>query len=1758
MINTRHLFSLCAAAALLAGHAGATGIENMNLPPIPPAPAKVDVDGKLGEWRGISGFNEQPLYRITASAGDKELAELLANPPSVMFKSCYDSDALYVALDWKDQKPGTNTTAAGDAANWSKGGEGFELHVLTDRVLHLACWPAAGGVAVMARYGDDTAWQDVSKSVTAAGAMDGADYAQELRIPWSAITSTGKLPPDGKLEWGADFAWNALPPSMVEKARQALFSSTGWAQGYALNFLTARPELITKGYMPGAENWGTLALGATPAGDTAIKQANGNTSITSLPVASAQTPPATDGSLDGWDPQLFQTATYLGALFGDRYSCKIAAQSDADNLYIAAHFASPGPSNLKSESTQEGYNGGDALQVRLSDGKNKVNLCAWYDTRAGKPALTADGVDLPNHFILQQGAKEAFKPDGKGGFVQVLALPWKVLLGGAPGAKSVVHTTLQLWFADLSPIYSAHSTQSLEKRAALSVAYKMPKDGQLTLGLYDKNGQLLKWLAQDDFRYAGENKEAWDGLDQWRNPVPAGSYVLKGLYHAPLSADYKVTVANPGTPPWPTPDGKGDWIGDESDPQGVATDGKWVYLASPGAEKGFWLIGVDENGQRQWGIPASPAEPRSVALSVDGDYLYAMYSGPTPAVNLRGRGYQQKSDDVEQAVLVCYDKKTGKAARFTIDTPRLRVATAPYREAYTWLDDLRNSKGFTPAVYGGKPRYASTDVGESTYALGMAAVGDKVYVSLLYDNKIIVVDAVTGKPTGEEIPLNAPAGLYAPDDKTLLAVSGTQVVKIDLANKTTTPLITSGLSAPFGVTTDKAGNIYVSDWGSSFQVKAFDASGKLLHAIGKEGGRPWVGKWDPNGMLLPRGIAVTDEGKLWVAEDDGSPGRVSVWNAQTGALLKDYIGPTGYGGGTFFAIDPKDKTIVHAAGATFKVDYDKNTYTPLAIDFRRQSRDDPFTPDGRGEAWGHAEIRYRDGKEYFITNVGGGELAIFERKGDHYRAVAAIGHVRPDPTKKFDGTERDAFDSDVGGHHLYPGYYPEFFAGHSGDNFTWSDTDGDNLVQADEMRWHKTQNVPYQDGIQPGFGLAWGGIVLAPDWSVIAFGTYRDRSAFFRIPLKGWTPKGAPIYDIADAKPFGFDTAGAGIQGIYVTKDNKLIASHYFEGGNDPRAFTCYDLQGHQLWAIARPIPFSEPTELQPKRVHAQNAVYDFNIPGLGDVFGTWLWHGACRPYLITTDGLYVGTLLDYTLLGPTALWGESYTYYYQAPDGTPYVVNGANQAEHILQIKGLEADSTGRFEAPYELGDADVKLAASMREVPEVKSAPKPVLAATWLAKAPVVDGDLSDWKMPDGATLDGGNGHTAEVALGRDAANLYLAYRVHEPNPMRNGGSDWQTLFTTGDCVDLMLQTDPKADPHRRAAAAGDERLLFSEFQGQPIAVLYRPVAPGAGTPVSLSTASFDEIIKLDSAKVAIQRDATHGFYTLEASVPLKDIHLDPKSADDVRGDVGVVYADDSGHSRSQRLYYYNQQTAMVNDLPTEARLQPDQWGKIAMPLGPNLIQNGGFEEPFVDSAQDDDKGWYVSMTRNGAYAETSDESPFSGHQSLLLESEPVVYPPEMYANPDQGAFARSANGGKGDAAVEVRQRVPVIGGHEYSIRFQFRSQDYPRANTRPGHPRGWAGAGVRIECIWPPPAPRPANPRVSVVDMYNLGGCVEPTPDWFTSYNAHRSIIGPAAPNLAPPGATGADLVIGMRNSFDARPKFFFDNFEFVDVTSSVAIN
>ena len=581
------LVSSAFALWLVAGNAGAMVLQEIPLPPIAPAPQAITIDGKLDEWKAVSGYSYNPFSQVSSSDGDPAMESLLNNPLSANVKLCYDSDALFVAVDWKDRHAGSNKWRPGQT--WFEGGEGFELHLLTDRVLHLACWPSADGrkVLLMGRYGDEKQWKGMSKTITAAGLITGGGqgYAQELRIPWKAITKAGKPPLNGKMELGLDLTWNATPAALVARFRKVSANSLASARGVPLSLLTSRPNLAGAGYLSNVSDWGEFAFGGVVSGNASLPGADGSTSLAEMAVPLAKQAPNIKESPAGWDARQFERAGYLQALWGDRFAGRVAAQYDKENLYLAMHFASTGgPSNLKTQVTQEGFNGGDAWQIRLSDGKKKINLCGWYDSAAGQPALTADGKDLPSPFLLEQGAKEKFHAmRTAAGYWQQLALPWKLLFGQAPKAGTKLKGTFQFWFADLTPRFSLHAKTNLERQGALSVSYRMPADGQLTLGLYTKAGKLLKWLVQDEFRSAGAKPTGVGWVGSVGQTGGGRQLSAQGADHAPITTEYKASVCNPGNPPWPTPDDKGDWLSDEYDPQAAVTDGKWVF--SPRRER---------------------------------------------------------------------------------------------------------------------------------------------------------------------------------------------------------------------------------------------------------------------------------------------------------------------------------------------------------------------------------------------------------------------------------------------------------------------------------------------------------------------------------------------------------------------------------------------------------------------------------------------------------------------------------------------------------------------------------------------------------------------------------------------------------------------------------------------------------------------------------------------------------------------------------------------------------------------------------------------------------------------------------------------------------------------------------------------------------------------------------------------------------------------------------------------------------------------
>jgi len=1686
------LLALMTLFALASGvHAG--GVRPLLFPQIPPAAGPITIDGDLRDWPGGDAVRYVPVdldagFRVETGGG-AALRTLSETEHSAALRLCYDARALYVAIRWKGPRRG----AQGGAAT---------MHFAGERTVSLAFpWQGAGPPAPGAR------------SVFRPDA-DGRGGTQEIRIPWALLTRAGKPPVGTALPWMVDLTWPDLTAALLRE----LPGDVRWHNtAVTYSFLTSADGIgHPEGYLPDSSRWGDLVFTDLPRPPAVLSppMASG---VSALPVARAPHPPQTPAD---WPAASFAQAIYAPGYLKNRYSARIAAQYDSDNLYLAAHVRAPGgPFNTQPQSARMGFAGGDCLQIRFSDGARTINLAGWYDSVGRKPALAADGSDLPHPFLLEQGARESFRPE-PGGYVQQIVLPWRALGRTAPHVGERWKATFQPWWAGLEPQFTAFAESTLQPRGALTYAYTMPAEGNLTLGVFDISGHLLRWIVRGEHRRAGRSAEEWDGLDQYGKPIPAGSYQIKAIYHPPLGLDYQMTLGNPGSPPWPTADDRGDWLSDESDPQGAATDGRWVFLAAPGSEKGYSIIAVDENGRRQWGFQED-IYPRCVSLAVSGDYLYALYSGP----ELTSGGDYNGHNAIERAVLVCLDKRTGRPARFSAAAPQTRVATWPYREAVTPLWEMRRNKTFDAARYGGQPRYFSTDVGESTGALGVAATAGRVYLAMNYDDKLLALDAATAQKV-DEIPVPKPAGLRALPDGTLLAVSGTSVVRVDPATKRVTPLIDHDLVSPHDVTTDAGGDIYVGDWGASFQVKVFSPSGKFLRAVGKAGGRPRVGPWDAGAMLVPRGLAVTDAGRLWVAEDDNAPCRVSVWDAATGAFVRDYLGPAPYGGAPPFWRDPQDPSRVFAEGVLWRVDEAHKTAVPISTPLRRMDRGQPFLPTPNGGSPVSRAFTH-DGRQYLALVGNRGIVTVLRRDGDRLHPVAALGGLSR--LVAGDGTVMQDWDSDLHTH-SYPNWYPDFFRGHSGDNFSWTDADGDGLVQSGEMRWAPTVSRfdPLAEGRQAEWSLGWGAAV-GPDGSVTFAGFTRDKEVVYRVDVSGWTPGGAPIYDIKGAHRVLLTDEPGNISGLYVTNDDKLLVSYGYEynaPGHD--ALACFDRDGHELWSIPRVPPSKQGRE----DVLADNVIGEFTVPGLGPVVATWLWHGNYRPYLLTTDGLYVGTLLEDTRLGPAAKWDESYRYAYQSPDGTPELINGANDAYHLLRITGLTG---GRFGGTLRLTAADVQAAAAARAAPPPKpAAPPPILHVAWAPKPPAIDGDLADWDMAAGVALNGSNGRTARITLARDARNLYLAYDVRGAS-LVNKGTNWQTLFITGDCVDLMLSTQPGV---HYAPAEGDERLLLGVYQDKPVAVLYRSVVPGTRTPVPLMAARIDKIVQLPDARVAFKRG--NGSYTLEAAVPLADLGLDPARTDDLRGDVGVVYADETGRSRSLRLYHYNHDTAITADLTTEATLQPGNWGPLEMPLGPNLLDNGGFETPLASNPEG---GWAIGEQRNGAAARLVPGGAHSGTQSLLLEqTTPVSYPSEAYALPKYEDFQKAANGGQGGGGVNVSQTVPVTGGKRYRLRLHFRAEGLAPEKKEPGPGRGYAALEVWVS--WRVPPGRPGGAVWVANEQADPEG-------WKTLTDARFNYYSVAVPYAAPEGATAATVSLSLvTQAAGHQPKVWVDDVEMVE--------
>ena len=356
-----------------------------------------------------------------------------------------------------------------------------------------------------------------------------------------------------------------------------------------------------------------------------------------------------------------------------------------------------------------------------------------------------------------------------------------------------------------------------------------------------------------------------------------------------------------------------------------------------------------------------------------------------------------------------------------------------------------------------------------------------------------------------------------------------------------------------------------------------------------------------------------------------------------------------------------------------------------------------------------------------------------------------------------------------------------------------------------------------------------------------------------------------------------------------------------------------------------------------------------------------WCWAvngNKGNVYVFTSDGLFVATLfkdsrlatrwampsaergmrVEDTTLGEENFWPTMS----QAADGRINLISGSS----VVAVGGLESIRRLR-ETTLALTREQLARAQAWtleQEAQRQRAEGGGTLRVALRAAAPEVDGDLADWAGSAWATIDrrreqeGDWGSRTELITGAVAVSgdrLYAAWRTSDANLLRNAGTTWQTLFKTGGCLDLMIGADPAAPATRAEPAAGDRRLLVTLVEGKPVAVLYSPVVPGhTGDRVPfaspVSTVLMDEVTRVESQ---IRLAGKNGDF--ELSVPLALLGLKPAAGTTIQADIGILRG--NGFQTMQRAYWSNKATSITADVPSEARLSPNLWGRWAFTPAP-----------------------------------------------------------------------------------------------------------------------------------------------------------------------------------------------------------------------------
>jgi hypothetical protein len=1002
--------------------------------------------------------------------------------------------------------------------------------------------------------------------------------------------------------------------------------------------------------------------------------------------------------------------------------------------------------------------------------------------------------------------------------------------------------------------------------AAVTLKVRPPQPGRMSLNIYDEHDVTVRQLA---CAAPSDQPVAWDGRDQYGQWAAPGKYRYHGLIAPKLSLRYVTSIGQSGDPPYRTADGRGSW------------GGVWGYVMDV--------------------CPVGP-EP-------DGDIivLWSFEEGEGGLIRMSQDGavrWKQHLDwwmKAGQRALACDGESIYIVAASAIGAPKGQSNySGTMNRPLLWRVD---------AATGAKRPFPATDqehqcmfghyLPGKRIVTAVAVRDGRVYLTAPEDNTLFVADAKSGRELAawhiEQV-----AGVAIDANGKMFVGSGSRIVELDGQGNIARVIADAG--GPIWALKLSPDGAFVASVGAPRnQVVYFSAEGKERRALGRPGGRPQCGAMEPTSFRDPVGLCVTGNGRLFVAES-AAPKRFTRWSAE-GAMERQFHGPYYYSG--MFGIDEERPEHVygdtHSDLIRYVVDYETGRWD---VDHYWI---DAYKDSGVPAKW-WPRIRHWKDRTWWCSGSGG----IVELQDDRVRGVAAVygGCV----TRQADGS-----------------YQPRYHEAKTGLMGTWSDP-GAGRSPADG--WHVTDHPAYPvtaGGPQQGWGAYFDEDfnLYMHDWSD------GEAGGVWKIPVARWTAEG-PVYLWEKAEHVGGPRGHGLLHGANGARTAFYHdgAAYAFNGGYNSVGLPGVG-HGHD-WEFAQVTKYDartgDPLWHAGERADAFIAPGQHYCPtgpaGVVDSYLFWTDENSLIHVWDIEHGLYVDTLLEDCSRGPIpspySVWVELFnSRVFRHPKTGKVYLLAASDAIHVFEVLGIEQKPI-RFQGELTLTEADI---ARARRQSLARSAPKQrTLLIPRCPAAVTIDGDPAEFARAPAAAMVLGEHARGTARLMYDERMLYVAFDVEDDSPWRNAGSDVPTLFKTGDSVDLWLGPSPG----KRQLGTRDVRVLFAPQGEGTIAVAFRPKVEGQARRVPFRSPSgevwMDRVEVLSDVTVAVKRRP--GGYCLEAAIPRDQIGL-AGNADRVGLDFSINFSDPAGQRNVARIHWGRNGAAMVYDLPSEARFEPETWG-------------------------------------------------------------------------------------------------------------------------------------------------------------------------------------------------------------------------------------